>query len=149
VPQAGLRLGARRVPLRFYTGFDRRWLTLALRLAAPLLAGVPRRFVPALSSAALPLARALRPLGTLQGALLLRAHDREGGECDRVEVLAAANGLDIPAAPVVWVVQRLLAGGLPDGGLLGLEDVVSVEAALHWLRGAGYQVREGSPGEAH
>ncbi len=143
VPQAGLRLGARRVSLHFYAGFDRRWLTRALRLAAPLLAGVPRRFVPALAAAALPLARALRPFGTREGALLLRAHDRADAECDRVEVFARANGLDIPAAPVIWVVQSLLAGGLRQGGLLGLEDVVEPAAALAWLREAGYEVREG------
>ena len=143
VPQGGLRLGARRVPLRFYAGFDRRSLTLALRLAAPLLAGVPQRFVPRLAAAALPLARIVRRLGSPQGVLLLRAHDRKGEERDRIEVLARANGLDIPAAPVVWVVESLLAGGLARGGLLALEDVVPAAAALGWLRAAGYEVREG------
>ncbi len=149
VPPAGLRLGTRRLPLRFHAGFDRRGLTRALRLAAPLLAGVPRRFVPALAAAALPLVRALRPFGTLQGALLVCAHDRAGAECDRVEVFARANGLDIPAAGVIWVVQSLLAGELRAGGLLGLEDVVTPAAALGWLREAGYEVREGAPPGAH
>ena len=59
------------------------------------------------------------------------------------------NGLDIPAAPVVWVVQSLLAGGVEAGGLLGLEDVVAPGAALTWLREAGYEVREGAAAEAH
>jgi NAD(P)-dependent dehydrogenase (short-subunit alcohol dehydrogenase family) len=148
VPKAGLRLGARRVPLRFYVGFDRAYLTLALRLAAPLLAGVPSRNLPKLASVALPLARALRPLGTQRGALLLHAHDSAGSECDRVEVHAIANGLDIPAAPVVWVVQSLLAEGLRKGGLLGLEDVVAPAAALAWLREAGYELREGGGGRS-
>jgi hypothetical protein len=112
VPKAGLRLGARRVPLRFYVGFDRRSLTLALRLAAPLLAGVPSRALPKLAAETLPLARLLRPLGTQRGLLLLLAHDGDGAEQGRVEVHALANGLDIPAAPVVWAVQSLLAGGL-------------------------------------
>jgi NAD(P)-dependent dehydrogenase (short-subunit alcohol dehydrogenase family) len=148
VPKAGLRLGARRVPLRFYVGFDRRYLTLALRLAAPLLAGVPSRNVPRLAAMALPLARVLRPLGTQRGALLLHAHDSEGAERDRVEVHALANGLDIPAAPVIWVVQSLLAGGLSAGGLLGLEDVVTPAAATTWLREAGYELREGGGGRS-
>jgi hypothetical protein len=134
------------VPLRFYVGFDRRYLTLALRLVAPLLAGVPLGSVPKLAAVALPLARALRPLGTPKGALLLRAHDSEGTERDRVEVHALANGLDIPAAPVIWVVQSLLAGGLQAGGLLGLEDVVTPAAAIAWLREAGYELREGGGG---
>jgi hypothetical protein len=146
VPEAGLRLGARRLPLRFYVGFDRRTLTLALRLAAPLLAGVPSRNVPRLAAMALPVARALRSLGTPRGALLVRAHDSEGAERDRVEVHVLANGLDIPAAPVIWVVQSLLAGGLPAGGLLGLEDVVTPAAATAWLREAGYELREGGGG---
>jgi hypothetical protein len=145
---AALRLGARRVPLRFHAGFDRRWLTLALRLAAPLLAGVPPRSLPRVASVTLPVARALRPLGTLRGALLLLAHDRSGAELDRVELHALAHGLDIPAAPVVWVVQRLLAGGLPGGGLLGLEDVVAPADAIAWLREAGYEVREGGGGRS-
>ena len=149
IPEAGLRLGGRRVPLRFFVGFDRRALTLALRLAAPLLAGVPPRQLPRLAAVALPFARALRALGTQRGALLLCAHDRTGAERDRVEVFALVNGLDIPAAPVVWVVQCLLAGGALGGGLLGLEDVVAPGAAIGWLRQAGYEVREGAAAEAH
>jgi hypothetical protein len=142
VPPAGLRLGDRRVPLRFYAGFDRRWLTLALRLAAPLFAAVPQRLVPRLAGAALPVAKLARRLGTPHGVLLLRAHDARGEERGRVEVLARANGLDIPAAPVVWVVESLLAGGLARGGVLALDDVVTPSAAIGWLREAGYEVRE-------
>jgi hypothetical protein len=148
VPKAGLRIGARRLPLRFYVGFDRAPMTLALRLAAPLLAGVPSRTLPKLAAAALPLARALRPLGTQRGALLLLAHGKEGIEKDRVEVHALAHGLDIPAAPVIWVVQSLLAGGLREGGLLALEDVVEPAAAVAWLREAGYELREGGGGRS-
>jgi hypothetical protein len=138
-----LQLGGRHVPFAFHAGFDRGILTLALRLAAPLLGLLPRRLVPALAALMLPLARALRPLGTPQGALLVRAHDRSGAERDRVELLARAAGLDIPAAPVVWVVTRLLAGGFERGGLLGLEDVVAPEDAIARLREAGYELRGG------
>jgi hypothetical protein len=138
-----LRLGARRVPLTFFAGFDRAWLTLALRAAAPMLGRLPSRFVPALARALLPVARGLRAFGTPRGALLLRALDRDGRERARVELVAHANGLDVPAAPVVWVVERLLAGGFERGGLLGLEEVVAPAAASAWLRGAGYELREG------
>jgi hypothetical protein len=130
------------VPLRFYAGFDQRTLTRALRLAAPVLGRLPSAWSPALAAALLPLARVLRRLGTPQGVLLLRAHDRAGAERDRVEVCALANGLDIPAAPVVWLVESLLAGGLARGGVLGLEDVVTPASAIGWLREAGYEVRE-------
>jgi len=43
----------------------------------------------------------------------------------------------------VWVVECLLASGLTQGGVLGLEDVVTPSSAIGWLREAGYEVREG------
>jgi hypothetical protein len=125
---------------------DRRALTVLLRLAAPVLGRLPSAWMPGLAAALLPFARALRRLGTPRGVLLLRAHDRAGVERDRVELLARAAGLDIPAAPVVWVVARLVAGGFERSGLLGLEDVVTPEAAIAWLREAGYELREGGGG---
>jgi hypothetical protein len=142
VPRSGLRVGGRRVPLRFGVGFDRRALTLALRVGAPLLGRLPARSMPGLAGALVPAARIVRRLGTPRGVLLLRALGRDGAELGRVEVTALANGLDVPAAPVVWVVECLLAGGLAGGGVLGLEDLVTPSAALSWLRDAGYEVRE-------
>jgi hypothetical protein len=142
VPQAGLRVGARRVPLGFWVGFDRRALVLALRVAAPVLGRLPARWISALAGGLLPLARAVRRLGTPRGVLLLRALDSAGAELARIEVAARANGLDVPAAPVVWIVECLLAGGLAGGGVLGLEELVTPSAALDWLREAGYEVRE-------
>jgi hypothetical protein len=58
-------------------------------------------------------------------------------------VHASANGLDVPAAPVAWVMQRLLKGGLPESGLRGLEQVVAPAEAFAWLREAGYELRGG------
>lgn len=142
VPRAGLRLGTRRVPLRFHAGFDRRFLTYALRLAAPWLGRLPAAWISPLAAVLLPFAHALRWLGTPHGVLLLRVHDRQGAERERLEICARANGLDIPAAPVVWLVESLLAGGLEGGGVRGLEDVVTPAAAIGWLREAGYEVRE-------
>jgi hypothetical protein len=148
-PPDGMRLGTRRVPVHFHAGFDRRWLTSALRLAAPLVGRLPARWVPTLAGVALPVVRAATRVGTPLGVLLVRAEDEAGAELDRVEVHASANGLDVPAAPVVWVVQRLLAGGLGPGGLRGLEDVVAPADAFAWLRAAGYEVREGGgPGRS-
>jgi hypothetical protein len=148
-PPEGMPLGARRVSLRFHAGFDRRWLTAVLRLAAPLAGRLPAAWMSTLASVALPFARAAARLGTPHGALLVRAEDAAGGELDRVELLARANGLDVPAAPVVWVAERLLAGGLGPGGVRGLEEVVAPEDAFAWLRSAGYELREsGGPGRS-
>jgi hypothetical protein len=148
-PPGGMRLGTRRVPVRFHAGFDRRWVTATLRLAAPLVGRLPARWIPTLSGVALPFARAARRVGTPHGALLVRAHGETGAELGRVELLASANGLDIPAAPALWVVERLLAGGLGPGGLRGLEEVVAPADACAWLRAAGYELREGGgPGRS-
>jgi len=147
-PSAGVPIGSRRVPIRFYVGFDRLWVTAGLRLAAPIVGRVPPHRIPTLASVALPFVRAATWLGTPFGVMLVRAEDRAGAELDRVEVHARSNGLDVPAAPVVWVVQRLLGGDLGAGGLHGLEEVVAPAAARTWLREAGYELREGRPGGA-
>jgi hypothetical protein len=88
-------------------------------------------------------------VGTPLGVLLVRAEDGAGRELDRVEVHAAANGLDVPAAPAVWVAERLAKGGSLGSGVRGLEQVVTLADACAWLRGAGYEVREGGgPGRS-
>jgi hypothetical protein len=145
VPQGGLALGERQVPLHFHAGFDRAWITSALQLAAPLLGRLPRRWIPKVAALALPFARLAGYAGTPHGVLLLRAEDASGNELDRVELLAAADGLDVPAAPAVWVVQGLSAGGFGSGGVRGLEEVVVHEEVRAWLLQAGYELRE-SPG---
>lgn len=144
VPGEGIALGARRVPLRFFAGFDRAWITALLRGVAPVLGRLPRSWTPALAGLALPLVRLARPFGTPLGVLLLRAEDAQARELDRVELAAAANGLDVPAAPVVWVVERLLAGARLGGGRVGLEALVDASDAEAWLQRAGYALREGS-----
>jgi hypothetical protein len=141
VPKGGVALGARRVPLRFHAGFDRAWITGTLRLAAPLLGRLPTRRIPTLAALALPLVQLARPFGTPRGVLLLRAEDRAGAELDRVELVAEAGGLDVPAAPVVWLVQRLLATGIEGGGVRSLADVVTRADAATWLGEAGYELR--------
>ncbi len=148
-PPEGMRLGARRVPLRFYAGFDRLLVTAGLRFAAPLIGRLPLRWMPTLSAVALPVVRAAMLVGTPLGVLLVRAEDGAGRELDRVEVFATANGLDVPAAPVVWVAQRLTKGGIEGSGVRGLEDVVAPADACAWLREARYEVREGGdPGRS-
>jgi hypothetical protein len=140
-PGKGLRLGERRVPVSLRVGFDRSWLTRALAGFAPLLGRLPRRMVPALAGLALPLARVVGPLGTWRGALVVRAEGASGQELGRVEIHAMRNGLDIPAAPPVWVAQRLAREGrLPAAGVVGLDRIVRFGAAAEWLAHAGYRV---------
>jgi hypothetical protein len=144
LPRGGLAIGKRRVPLHFYAGFDRAWLTSALRLAAPLLGRLPARWIPSVAALALPVARVAGYAGTPHGVLLLRAEDVFGNELDRVELLAAADGLDVPAAPVVWVAERLCAGALGVGGVRGLDELIPLANARGWLERAGYELRLGA-----
>jgi hypothetical protein len=139
-PARGIRVGARRVPVRFRMGFDRALWNRGLALAARGLGRLPVRAVDRLARVLLPLVAAVRPLGTPYGVLVVAAEDGAGRELDRVEVRARAAGLDVPALPAVWVARRLAEDrGLP-GGVLGLDRVVSPERAAAWLREAGYEV---------
>lgn len=147
-PRSGLRLGARRVPVTFRVGFDRAWLNRALALGARGLGRLPERAVDRLAPALLPLARLARPLGTPYGVLAVVARDAAGRELGSVEIRARAAGLDVPAAPPVWLARALRAGGrLPAVGVVGLDRVVPLEAALAWFREAGYEVAAGEAGE--
>lgn len=140
-PAKGLRLGAARVPVSFQVGFDRAWLTRGLALAAPVLGRLPGGALAAVAGLARPVARAVAPLGSLRGVLVVRAEDGGGRELGRIELQALRGGLDIPAAPPVWVAQRLAReGGLPAAGVVGLDRVVSLAAAAAWLREAGYRL---------
>jgi hypothetical protein len=141
---AGIRVGERRVPVRFRVGFDRAFLNRAVALAAPLLGRLSPAFLERLTPLLLPLARTVRPLGTLRGVLAVVAEDARGEELDRIEVRARLAGLDVPAMPPVWVARLLAAKGtLPAAGVLGLDRVVSLEDAISWLTEAGYQVVRG------
>jgi len=142
-PSRGLRLGARRVPVTFHVGFDRAWLGRGLVLAGRLLGRLPAGAPQGAARLLVPLARLLRPFGTREGLLTLVARDGQGAELERTELRARARGLDLPAAPVVWVVQALAAGSLP-AGVVGLDRVVTRSHARSWLREAGYELREGS-----
>ncbi len=134
--------GARPVPLRFRAGFDRSLLTRALWLLAPVLGRLPRAWLPNIAALLLPLAHAARAFGTSRGVLAVVARDSSGAETARVEVQAPAHGLDVPAAPPLWLVLRLLnEGGLPPG-VWRLDQLVRFEQARAWFESAGNKVIE-------
>ncbi len=139
-------VGGRRLPFRFFVGFDRSLLTRGLRLAAPLLARIPDAALGRLARVALPAARAWSPLGTPRGSLVLEARAADDAVLATLEVVAEREGLDIPASPPVWIARRLHAGGPERAGLRDLDEVVSLEEAIAWLGEAGYAVR-GGPGD--
>lgn len=146
LPDAGVPMGARRVPVHFYVGFDRAAATAALVAAAPLLGRLPAAAVARLAGPLLPLVQLARPFGTRRGLLAVRAHDARGAERGRIEVRAQARGLDIPALPPVWIAARLHAeGGLPVRGVAGLPDLFTLEEAVSRLRAGGYVVEGDLP----
>jgi hypothetical protein len=139
----GLGLGGRVVPVRFFTGFDRRLVNRALWLAARLVPRLDEGSLRRLVAGALPVARLAGRLGGAEGRLAVRALDAGGREQGRVEVHARREGLDVPAAPAAWAVRRLLeyADAWP-AGALRLDQLVAAEFALDWLRAHGYTVLE-------
>ncbi len=142
LPDTGLALGARVVPVHFRVGFDRAWMNRLLRVAAPGLGRLPRGAVRRLATGLRPLISLARRLGTEAGVLSLVAEDAAGSELGRLEVHAETQGLDIPALPAAWLVRALVAEGwLAAPGVRGLERVLGAEAAVAALREAGYSVR--------
>lgn len=135
-----LHFGARRVPLGFHIGFDRAWIARALHCIAPLLGALPQRNIARLAKWLLPMVQLARLLGTPRGILLLIARDTAGTERERLEIRAPRAGLDIPAAPPLWVAQQLAREAPRAAGIVQLADVVPAQAALNWLAAAGYEV---------
>ena len=136
-----VRLGSRRVPLRFFVGFDRALLVRGLAAAAPGLARLSDVALRRLARVALPAAQAWSPFGTSRGSLVLEARDELGEVKDVIEVVAEREGLDVPAAPALWVLLALQRGALRRAGSVALREVVSLPSAVAWLRDAGYAVR--------
>jgi len=150
-PASGIRIGARRVPFRFRIGFDRAAIARALRAVAPVLGRMPAAWVPGVAAAMVPVARLAARFGTPRGVMILCARDAAGSEVARVEVTAPTGGLDVPAAPALWLVQRLSrTGGLPVAGAVELDQLVAWADAREWFASAGYQVRaSGAAGGTH
>jgi Saccharopine dehydrogenase NADP binding domain len=140
LPGERLRLEGRELPLRFHAGFDRAWLVRALCAAAPRLAALSDDALARLARVALPAAQLARPCGGARGALLLEARDADGRVAAEVEVVALREGLDVPAAPVLWAARALARG--PRAGVLRLADLVTRSEALAGLAALGCAVRE-------
>jgi Saccharopine dehydrogenase NADP binding domain len=135
-----LRLDGRELPLRFHAGFDRGSLVRVLCAAAPRLAVLSDEALERLVRLALPAAQLARPFGTPRGALLLEARDADGRVAAEVEVVALREGLDVPAAPVVWAARALARERR--AGVLRLADLVTRGEALAGLAALGCAVRE-------
>lgn len=130
------------VPVRLHVGFDRAPLVFALRAVAPALGRLSADSVARLARVGAPLASVAHPFGTPRGVLRVEALDAAGRALASIEVEARADGLDVPAWPAVWAVQRLLQADSGPGRALSLADLVPHAEALAALRSAGFDVRE-------
>jgi hypothetical protein len=143
-----VRVGGRELPVRFFAGFDRALLGQALRAVSRVVPSLSREALRRACGVLLPLANAARLAGTAEGRLALVARDASGAELARLEVRAEAEGLDVPAAPVVWALRRLALGPALPGGLWPLERLVEPDRALAWLRSHGCRITGGGAARA-
>ncbi len=135
-----VRVGERDLPLRFYAGFDRALLAHVLRRAAswlPRIADSRLHFLSRIGSLA---ANAGRPFGGRVGRLALDARDAAGGCVASLEVRADRDGLNVPASPPVWALERLAEPGTPSAGWIPFEALIDADAAKERLRKLGCRV---------
>ncbi len=136
-----LKLGARKIPVRFFMGFDRGWLNVALARVAPFMGRMQPAGLTRLAGSLLPFLSLTRPFGTDKGVLSVVAESVDGQEQGRVEVYADSHGLDIPALPAAWMVVALVRDGwVAAPGVRGLDRAITPEAAMAALVDAGYRV---------
>jgi hypothetical protein len=136
----GLRVGDRVLPATFHAGFDRGYLGVALWGAArlvPHLSPARLRSLCRLAQAGMPLVQAL---GTPVGVLSVEGLDAAGRVVAEIEVRAAREGLNVPALPAVWAVRRLLEAPPVSVASPGLEQLVTPDQAVAWLRQEGCAV---------
>ena len=131
-----------RLEHRFFVGFDRALYTRTLSWAQPLLRALPPGALRWSAAAARPLVSGLSLFGTRVGRLEVVALDASETELGASWVIAARQGLDIPAAPAVWAAARLLGPHAPPSGVRGLAELVPAQGARDWLTQHGYVVGE-------
>jgi hypothetical protein len=135
-----------RAPTSFFVGFDRAPLTRLLSRLAPVSRRLSDGNLERLCRWWIPVLRLLRPLGTYRGVLRIEAVDGRGRALDAVEVRSHNRGLDVPALPPVWAVERLTGRcHLPGPVLIGLDDLVTAPEALGWLERYGLETWSSAP----
>ncbi len=139
----GVQIKNKYFPVTFHVGFDRHYLTLGLKLASFLIPKLSNSALKRLCRYVLPLANALRLLGTREGHLVVEAIDSDATVIDYLEIVAKDEGLDIPAAQAVWATKALLDQEKKTKtapGPINLNELVTMEDALEWITRHGYAV---------
>ncbi|TPW18454.1 MAG: hypothetical protein FD130_232, partial [Halothiobacillaceae bacterium] len=119
-----ITVGARALPVTFKVGFDRRAINIALYFSSFLLPQLSDSAVHALCRMAVRCGGLLALIGKSEGRFTLRALNSEGALLDTIEVIAAKNGLDIPAITTLWATAKLLDPTTTASGFIGLEQLI-------------------------
>ncbi len=138
----GILVGNQKIPLIFYTGFDRQYINLGLLAASFLIPHLSHKALNYLSRLLLLPANIARKFGKKEGRLVIEARDIHNKVLDEIEIIAKQDGLKLPAAPAVWVSKALLSNqtaSLPYRNV-DLSHFISVSSATEWIRSRGYEV---------
>jgi len=140
----GVLVGNKKIPLVFYTGFDRQYINVGLLVASFLIPFLSKNTVNYLSRFSLLPANIARKFGRKEGCLVIEARDINNNVLDEIEIIARQDGLKLPSAPVVWVSKALLSNQATplSYGNVDLSDFISIPKATEWIRGRGYEVLE-------
>ena len=122
--EQNMTVGTRSIPVSFDVGFDRLVINYALFMASFLMPMLSDKQLHALCRLAVRCGGALSLIGKTEGRFTLVARDQHDRALESVEVIAAKNGLDIPAITTVWAVEKLLESNGETSGFMGLEALL-------------------------
>ena len=126
-------VAARNIPVDFKVGFDLAAINYALYLASFVLPFVSDNVLHAICRLAVRCGGVMSLIGKTEGRFTLVARDKNGIALDSVEVVAAKNGLDIPAITTVWATEKLLDPTTRQTGFTGLEQLLDHATLEHKL----------------
>lgn len=119
-----IRVATRGIPVAFKVGFDLPTINYALYLASFVMPFVSDRLLHGVCRLAVRCGGLMSLIGKTEGRFSLIARDNKGAALDSVEVVAARNGLDIPAITTVWAAEKLLDAATTQTGFIGLEQLI-------------------------
>lgn len=119
-----ITVATRNIPVSFKVGFDLAAINYTLYLASFVLPYVSDKMLHAICRLAVRCGGIVSLIGKTEGRFTLVARDKNGVALNSVEVVAAKNGLDIPAITTVWATEQLINPTATHAGFIGLEQLL-------------------------
>ena len=129
------------VEVKFFVGFDSRLAVRCFRATSKLWSMLTDRSLGVASKFLSITGNIFRLFGKEKGILELLVKDRSDRVLSRLEVVAERNGLSVPCQPPLWLVEEHEFTGALKPGFWGLEDVITPQSAIRWLRRSGCKIR--------